>query len=80
MIGKYERWEATPYIVAAKKLAGAYEVSLDYLVGEGQHATYDMEMVKRLDQIEELPELVQPHSTGMEEWVSLPLLEKVRAL
>jgi transcriptional regulator with XRE-family HTH domain len=56
MIGKYERGEATPSIEAAKKIADAFGVSLDYLVGEGQHATYDKEMVKRLDQIEELPE------------------------
>ena len=38
------------------KLARAFKVSIDYLVGEGQHATYDKEMVKPLDQIEELPE------------------------
>lgn len=55
MIGKYERREATPSIEAAKKIADAFGVSLDYLVGEGQHAAYDKEMVKRLDQIEELP-------------------------
>lgn len=36
MIGKYERREAVPSIDAAKKIADAFEVSLDYLVGEGQ--------------------------------------------
>lgn len=35
MIGKYEREEAVPSIDAAKKIADALEVSLDYLVGEG---------------------------------------------
>ena len=35
MIGKYERGEAVPSIEAAKKVADAFEVSLDYLVGEG---------------------------------------------
>jgi transcriptional regulator with XRE-family HTH domain len=33
MIGKYERGEALPSIDAAKKIADALEVSLDYLVG-----------------------------------------------
>jgi len=33
MIGKYERGEAVPSIGAAKKIADAFEVSLDYLVG-----------------------------------------------
>lgn len=33
MIGKYERGEAIPSIEAAKKIADALEVSLDYLVG-----------------------------------------------
>ena len=33
MIGKYERGEAIPSIDAAKKIADALEVSLDYLVG-----------------------------------------------
>ena len=44
MIGKYERMEAVPSIEAAKKIADAFEVSLDYLVGEGQNATYNKEM------------------------------------
>ena len=35
MIGKYERGEAVPSIVAAKKIADALEVSFDHLVSEG---------------------------------------------
>ncbi len=34
MIGKYEREEAVPSIEAAKKIADAFGVSLDYLVGK----------------------------------------------
>ncbi|WP_237390555.1 helix-turn-helix domain-containing protein [Fulvivirga sediminis] len=41
MIGKYERGEASPSIEAAKKIADAFDVSLDYLVCEGQNAKFD---------------------------------------
>lgn len=41
MIGKYERGEAIPSIDAAKKIADALEVSLDYLVGEGINSKLD---------------------------------------
>ncbi len=54
MIGKYERGEAVPSIDAAKKIADAFEVSLDYLVGEGQNARFDKKTVKRLQDIEAL--------------------------
>ena len=36
MVGKYEREDAVPSFEVAKKLADALEVSLDYLIGEGQ--------------------------------------------
>ncbi len=54
MIGKYERNEAVPSIDAAKKIADAFDVSLDYLVGEGQNAKFDKKTVKRLQDIEAL--------------------------
>lgn len=54
MIGKYERGEATPSIEAAKKIADAFEVSLDYLVGEGINAHFDKKTVQRLQDIEGL--------------------------
>ncbi len=40
---------------AAKKIADAFDVSLDYLVGEGANASYDKEMIKRLEAVENLP-------------------------
>jgi transcriptional regulator with XRE-family HTH domain len=52
MIGKYKRGEAVPSIDAAKKNADAFEVSLDYLVGEGQNAKFDKKTVQRLQDIE----------------------------
>ena len=54
MIGKYERNENTPSIDMAIKMAEAFEVSLDYLIGKGQHAAYDKKTIERLKDIEEL--------------------------
>ena len=54
MIGKYERGEAVPSIDAAKKIADAFDVSLDFLVGEGQNASFDKRTLQRLEEIEAL--------------------------
>lgn len=51
MIGKYERGEAVPSIEAAKKIANAFDVSLDYLVGQGINSKFDKKTVKRLQDI-----------------------------
>ena len=51
MVGKYERGGAIPSIEATKKIADAFEVSLDYLVGEGQNARFDKKNVKRIQEI-----------------------------
>ncbi|MBK7634679.1 MAG: helix-turn-helix transcriptional regulator [Saprospiraceae bacterium] len=55
MIGKYERGDNSPSIEVIVKLAKAFDVSVDYLLGEGLNASYDKEMVKRLDELETLP-------------------------
>lgn len=55
MIGKYERGEAVPSIEAAKKIADALEVSLDYLAG-GELKVLDKKTLKRLQDIEKLPD------------------------
>jgi transcriptional regulator with XRE-family HTH domain len=52
MIGKYERSEAVLSIDAAKKIADAFEVSMDYLVGEGINVAFDKKNLKRLQEIE----------------------------
>jgi transcriptional regulator with XRE-family HTH domain len=54
MIGKYERGDAVPSIDAAKKIADAFEVSMDYLVGEGVNVAFDKKNLKRLQDIEKL--------------------------
>ena len=56
MIGKYERGEAVPSIEAAKKIADAFEVSLDYLVGEGVNSKLDKKNLKRIEDLELLEE------------------------
>lgn len=56
MIGKYERGEASPSIDAAKKIADAFGVSLDYLAGEGVLGKVDRKTLKRLQDIEQLKE------------------------
>lgn len=52
IIGRYEHNESAPSIDVAKKIADAFEVSLDYLVGEGQNASFDKKTVQRLQDIE----------------------------
>ncbi len=58
MIGKYERGDAVPSMEAAKKIVDAFEVSLDYLVGEGINSKFDKKTVNRLLDNEKLePEI-----------------------
>jgi transcriptional regulator with XRE-family HTH domain len=59
MIGKYEREEAVPSIEAAKSIADAFNVSLDYLVGEGVNASFDKKTVQRLQDIQNLDNVIQ---------------------
>lgn len=48
-----------PSIDAAKKIADAFEVSMNYLVGEGVNVAFDKKNVKRLQDIEKLDEDVK---------------------
>lgn len=43
-----------PSIEVAFKLADAFDVSVDYLLGKGKHASYDNETVERLNNIEKM--------------------------
>lgn len=54
MISKYERGLAIPSVDAAKKIADAFEVSLDYLVGEGINASFDKKTLTRLQEIQSM--------------------------
>lgn len=54
LISKYEKGIATPSVDAAKKIADAFGVSLDYLVGEGINSSFDIETLKRLQEIQSM--------------------------
>lgn len=41
-------------IEMALKIANAFDVPVDYLLGEGKHASYSKETVKRIEEIEAL--------------------------
>lgn len=49
-----KRNENSPSIVMAVRIARVFDVPVDYLLGEGKHAAYDKETVKRLEGIESL--------------------------
>ena len=38
----------------AAKIADAFDVTLDYLIGKGRHAAYDKDVVKRIEEIQAL--------------------------
>ncbi len=61
MIGKYEREDNTPSVEVLFNLAKVFEVSLDYLVGEGMNAQFDKEAIKRLEGIANLEQEDQKH-------------------
>jgi len=61
MISKYERGIAIPSVDAAKKIADAFEVSLDFLVGEGLNAQFDKKTVLRLQEIQQMAPDIKSH-------------------
>lgn len=54
IIGNYERNANMPSIDMLLKLAKVFNVSVDFLIGEGQLSSYDKEVLKRIDDIENL--------------------------
>lgn len=60
-IGKYERNDAMPSIETAKKIADAFDVTLDYLVDEASLPSFDKNTVKRLREIQLLGKQDQEH-------------------
>ncbi len=60
-IGKYERNEAMPSVETARRIASVFGVTLDHLVDEGATASFDGQMVKRLNRIQELDEKDREH-------------------
>lgn len=60
-IGNYERNENIPSVDILLKIANESNVSVDFLIGEGQLSNYDKEVLKRIDDIEQLPEEDKKH-------------------
>lgn len=61
MVGKYERGDASPSIEVAKKIADAFAISLDSLVGEGINASFDKKTLTRIKDIQTL----DPNTQGV---------------
>ncbi|OWK69710.1 helix-turn-helix domain-containing protein [Pedobacter sp. AJM] len=54
IIGKYERNENLPSIEMVAKMAKAFEVTVDFLIGEGENASYEKETVERINDIQKM--------------------------
>ncbi|MGF1637347.1 MAG: helix-turn-helix domain-containing protein [Cyclobacteriaceae bacterium] len=54
IIGNYERNANTPSIELLLKLAKVFNVSVNFLIGEGELSSYDKEVLKRIADIERL--------------------------
>ena len=47
--------ENSPSIKVLVRVAKIFDVSIDYLIGEGDNAAYNKDMIKRLEAVENLP-------------------------
>jgi transcriptional regulator with XRE-family HTH domain len=56
IIGRYERNEIKPSIEIAKKIADELGVTVDYLLGGSDKMVLDKKLMKRIEDIEALPE------------------------
>jgi transcriptional regulator with XRE-family HTH domain len=55
IVGRYERGEIKPSIEVASKIADALNVTIDYLIGNSDKLIFDKKLLKRLEEIENLP-------------------------
>jgi transcriptional regulator with XRE-family HTH domain len=61
MVGNYERNTNTPSIDVIIKMARTFEVTVDFLIGEGEFSTYDKDIIKRIEDIDQLDEDTKKH-------------------
>lgn len=61
IIGNYERNTNTPSIEVLVKIAKTFNVSVDYLIGEGALSSYDKDVLKRIEDINELDNDTKEH-------------------
>ena len=57
IIGNYERNTNTPSIEVLIKLAKVFNVSVDFIIGEGELSAFDKDLLKRIEDIEKLNEM-----------------------
>lgn len=61
IIGNYERNTNTPSIEVLIKLAKVFNVSVDFLIGEGELTALDKDLLKCIEDIEKLDEDTKKH-------------------
>jgi transcriptional regulator with XRE-family HTH domain len=61
IIGNYERNANVPSVEVIIKLAKAFNVSVDYLLGEGQLSALDKDVLKRIEDIEKMDDNTKQH-------------------
>lgn len=61
IIGNYERNSNTPSIEVLVKLAKIFNVSVDFLIGEGELSSFDKSLLKRIEDIEKLDSETKEH-------------------
>lgn len=52
IVGNYERNTNMPSVEILLKMANVFNVSIDYIIGEGQLSNYDKQVLKRIEDIE----------------------------
>lgn len=61
IIGNYERNTNTPSIEILLKIAKVFNVSVDFLIGEGQLSNFDKDVLKRIEDIEKMDSNTKQH-------------------
>jgi len=61
IIGNYECNANTPSMEVRIKLAMVFNVSVDYMIGEGKHSDLHKDLLKRVEDIEELDSETKQH-------------------
>jgi len=61
IVGNYERNANTPSIEVIIKLAKVFNVSVDYLIGEGQLSALDKDLLRRIEDMEKLDDDTKKH-------------------
>jgi transcriptional regulator with XRE-family HTH domain len=61
IIGNYERNANTPSIEVLVKLSKVFNVSVDYLIGEGELSSFDKNVLRRIEDVERLDDDTKNH-------------------